>query len=125
MIKGRQREMWGSGDYAAIATPLLIVSELLCEAVELQDALPYTEPPPWYFPNREALGHALLQAGRADEAEAVFAKQLAYTPRNGWSLFGLAASQRAQGDLSAAQASDAQLSEVWERADFQLEAAVF
>ena len=21
----------------------------------MQDALPYTEPPPWYFPNREAL----------------------------------------------------------------------
>lgn len=35
-IKGRQREMWGSGDYAAIATPLLIVSELLCEAVDLR-----------------------------------------------------------------------------------------
>ena len=98
---------------------------LLEESVVLQDALPYTEPPPWYFPNREALGHALLQAGRADEAEAVFAKQLAYTPRNGWSLFGLAASQRAQGDLTAARSSDTQLAEVWERADFQLEAAVF
>lgn len=36
MIKGRQREMWGSGDYAAVATPLLIVSELLCEAVDLR-----------------------------------------------------------------------------------------
>ena len=42
---------------------------LLEDAVERQDALPYTEPPPWYFPNREALGHALLQAGRAKDAE--------------------------------------------------------
>lgn len=36
VIKGRQREMWGAGDYAAVATPLLIVSELLCEAVDLR-----------------------------------------------------------------------------------------
>jgi SAM-dependent methyltransferase len=35
-IKGRQREMWAAGDYAAVATPLLIVSELLCEAVDLR-----------------------------------------------------------------------------------------
>jgi len=36
MIKDRQREMWAAGDYAAVATPLLIVSELLCEAVDLR-----------------------------------------------------------------------------------------
>jgi SAM-dependent methyltransferase len=36
MIKGRQREMWASGDYAAVATPLLITSELLCESVDLR-----------------------------------------------------------------------------------------
>jgi ubiquinone/menaquinone biosynthesis C-methylase UbiE len=35
-IKGRQREMWAAGDYAAVATPLLITSELLCEAADLQ-----------------------------------------------------------------------------------------
>jgi ubiquinone/menaquinone biosynthesis C-methylase UbiE len=35
-IKGRQREMWAAGDYAAVATPLLIVSELLCEAADLR-----------------------------------------------------------------------------------------
>lgn len=36
VIKGRQREMWAAGDYAAVATPLLIVSELLCEAADLR-----------------------------------------------------------------------------------------
>jgi tetratricopeptide (TPR) repeat protein len=98
---------------------------LLREAVEMQDALPYTEPPPWYFPNREALGHALLQAGRAEEARAVFEKQLTYTPRNGWSLYGLAASQRALDEQSAAERSEAQLARVWERADIELSAPVF
>jgi tetratricopeptide (TPR) repeat protein len=37
-------------------------------AVTLQDALPYTEPPPWYFPTREALGDVLLRSGRPAEA---------------------------------------------------------
>ena len=59
------------------------------DAVVLQDQLPYTEPPPWYFPNREALGYALLRSGRPAQAEAVYRKQLDYTPRNGWSLLGL------------------------------------
>jgi ubiquinone/menaquinone biosynthesis C-methylase UbiE len=36
IIKARQREMWAAGDYAAVATPLLIVSELLCEAADLR-----------------------------------------------------------------------------------------
>ena len=34
------------------------------EAAALQDALPYTEPPFWYYPVRQSLGAALLQAGR-------------------------------------------------------------
>lgn len=98
---------------------------LLREAVALQDALPYTEPPPWYFPIREALGQALLQAGQPAEAEAAFREQLEYTPRNGWSLRGLAASQRAQGRTKDALKTEAQLEEVWDRADVTLEAAVF
>lgn len=36
VIKGRQRAMWAAGDYAAVATPLLITSELLCEAIDLR-----------------------------------------------------------------------------------------
>ena len=35
-LKSRQREMWAAGDYAAVATPLLIVSELLCESADLR-----------------------------------------------------------------------------------------
>jgi tetratricopeptide (TPR) repeat protein len=97
---------------------------VLEEAVTLQDALPYTEPPPWYFPNREALGHALLQAKRPADAEAVFTKQLDYTPRNGWSLRGLADSQRAQGKTDAANATEQQLREVWQRADIEVSTAV-
>lgn len=35
-IKNRQRQMWASGDYATFGAPLLIMSELLCEAVDLR-----------------------------------------------------------------------------------------
>lgn len=34
-IKLRQRDLWGTGDYAAVAAPLIVVSENLCETVDL------------------------------------------------------------------------------------------
>ncbi|MDP9476652.1 MAG: methyltransferase domain-containing protein [Actinomycetota bacterium] len=35
-VKERQRRAWASGDYAAFGAPLLIMGELLCEAVDLR-----------------------------------------------------------------------------------------
>lgn len=58
-------------------------------AVAIQDSLPYMEPPAWYFPIRQLLGAELLAADRAAEAAAVYRKDLAQYPANGWSLFGL------------------------------------
>lgn len=49
----------------------------------------------WYHPVRESLGGALLRAGGAAEAEAVFRANLERNPRNPRSLFGLAESLRA------------------------------
>ena len=94
--------------------------EPLREAVTMQDALPYTEPPPWYFPTREALGRALLENGQAADAEAVYREQLEHTPRNGWSLHGLVASLRAQGKDDAITEVEALRQEAWQRADIQL-----
>lgn len=65
-------------------------------AVAIQDSLPYIEPPAWYFPIRQLLGAELLAAGRAAEAEAVYRKDLAQYPANGWSLFGLQQALEAQ-----------------------------
>ena len=58
------------------------------EAVAMQDALPYTEPPFWYYPTRQSLGAALLADGRAAEAQLVFEADLEQYPMNGWSLYG-------------------------------------
>ena len=53
------------------------------EAVAVQDQLPYTEPPFWYYPTRHTLGKALLAAGDAPAAEVVYRADLEQYPRNG------------------------------------------
>ena len=63
----------------------------------MQDALVYDEPPAWYYPVRESLGAALVRAGRGADAEKVFREGLRRSPRNGWMLFGLMESMKAQG----------------------------
>jgi tetratricopeptide (TPR) repeat protein len=97
----------------------------LAEAVRLQDSHWFTEPPPWYYPVRQSLGAALLQAGRAAEAEAVYREDLRWNPENGWSLFGLAQSLRAQGKTADAAAVDARFRRAWARADVQLTSSRF
>ena len=77
--------------------------ELFAEAVALQDALPYTEPPFWYYPTRQSLGLALLRAGRATAAEQVYRQDLEQYPHNGWSGNGLAQALAQQGQATAAQ----------------------
>lgn len=90
------------------------------KAVALQDALPYMEPPYWYYPVRHSLGAALLSAGRAREAEAVYREDLRRHPRNGWALFGLAQSLRAQGKTEVAAEVEKQFRHAWLRADVAL-----
>src|SRR5262249_51530190 len=68
----------------------------LRDAVAVQDALNYEEPPPWYYPVRETLGMELLAAGKPADAEQVFRDDLTRNPENGWSLNGLAACLRAR-----------------------------
>lgn len=70
----------------------------LRRSVELDDTLPYDEPWGWMQPTRHALGALLLDAGRHDEAEAVYRADLGLDttlaracqhPANLWSLHGL------------------------------------
>src|SRR5262249_26440135 len=59
-------------------------------AATLQDQLRYPEPPYWYYPVRQSLAAALLQAGRLDEALQQFQQALRRAPNNGWTYYGLA-----------------------------------
>src|SRR5215470_2371141 len=83
------------------------------QAAALQDALPYTEPPYWYYPIRQSLAAALLQAGRYDEAEQQFQRALTRAPANGWSYFGLAELYKARGNTAAANQAEADLARTW------------
>lgn len=95
----------------------------LDRAVRFEDALLYQEPADWHLPVRQNLGAVLLEAGRADEAEAVFWEDLKKNPENGWSLFGLWQAQKAQGKKDDAAHTEARFHKAWKHADVQLTAA--
>lgn len=114
-----------AGEIAARGGDAEAAVKHLAEAVRIQDEHWFTEPPPWYFPVRQSLGAALLQAGRAAEAEAVYREDLRRNPENGWSLFGLAQSLRAQGKTADASAIDARFRRAWARADVALVSSRF
>jgi tetratricopeptide (TPR) repeat protein len=73
------------------------------EAVKGQEALPYTEPAYWYYPARQSLGVALINAGRAQEAMDVLQRSLLEAPNNGWALFALKEAANLAGDQVAAR----------------------
>jgi cytochrome c-type biogenesis protein CcmH/NrfG len=69
------------------------------------------------LPLRQQLGHILLAAGRAKEAEQAYREDLVRYPNNGWSLHGLAESLKAQGRAKEAAAVEAKFRKAWSRAD--------
>ena len=93
---------------------------LLREAVALQDALAYDEPPNWYYPVRETLGSVLLRQRRTIEAEHVFREDLRRNPGNARSLFGLAESLKAQQRTDEAALVEARFRRAWAHADQRL-----
>lgn len=89
----------------------------LAEAITLEDALRYYEPPLWYYPVRHSLGAVLLEAGRPAEAERIYREDLARHPQNGWALFGLAQSLRKQNKTDEAEAVEERFKKALARAD--------
>jgi tetratricopeptide (TPR) repeat protein len=113
-----------SGEIArAQGDPDLAVAQFT-EAVTLQDSVPYMEPPFWYYPTRQSLGNALLEAGDFDAAEGVFRADLEDYPRNGWSLFGLLKSLEGLHRVEQAEEVREQFEAIWARADIELQASV-
>ncbi|HVN29978.1 MAG TPA: hypothetical protein VMT64_15885, partial [Candidatus Binataceae bacterium] len=90
------------------------------EAVAMQDALGYDEPPSWYYPVRESLGAELLADKKNAEAEGVYRADLKINPENPRSLFGLAESLRAEGKTEEAAKVEARFTKAWSYADVTL-----
>lgn len=93
----------------------------LREAIKLEDALNYDEPPGWLIPIRHSLGATLMQNMRYADAEQVYREDLARLPENGWSLFGLTSSLRAQKKNAAeVAATNAKFKKLWAKADTKI-----
>ena len=101
------------GRYAALSGRPDDAAAIYRKAIEIENKLPYQEPPYWYFPVRQSLGAALFLAGRHDEASQAFRDALARSPRNGWALYGLARSEAAQGHKLEAAAARRAFSRAW------------
>ena len=109
-----------AGEMAARAGRTNLAVEQLEKAVSLEDELIYDEPPDWYMPIRQRLGAVLLAAGRSRQAEKVFRADLVHRPENGWSLYGLAQSLKAQNRGREAAQIEQRFEKAWKTADVKL-----
>jgi hypothetical protein len=94
--------------------------ELMRAAVKLQDDMPYSEPPPWFYPVRESLGALLLRHGSAAESEAVFKESLRLVPNDPRALLGLSAALTAEGRKADAAAAKAHFGAAQQHSDVPL-----
>ena len=108
--------------------------EHLRRAIELDDALPYDEPWGWMQPTRHAYGALLLEQGRLEEAEAVYAADLGYDPAiprsswhpgNVWSLHGYHECLVRLGKTEPARIVNQQLDVALARADVPINSSCF
>lgn len=95
------------------------------QGIALEDSFNYTEPPQWYYPLRHSLGAVLLKARQPARAEVVYREDLKRFPENGWALYGLAASLKAQGKTAEAAQVEERFKQAWKDADVTLTASRF
>jgi tetratricopeptide (TPR) repeat protein len=99
--------------------------EHLRAAVELDERLNYDEPWGWMEPARHPLGALLVEQGRYEEAAAVYERDLARYPDNGWALHGLAESLRGLGRTDEAARTQARFDAAWAGADTAISGSCF
>jgi len=132
-LKGQTTFSTNSGENILRIAPEVVAGEIaakrqdwntailhLDRAVRFEDALIYQEPADWHAPVRQNLAAVLLQAGRPDEAEAVYWEDLRKNPENGWTLFGLTQALKAQGKNEEAAGTEARFRKAWKDADVSL-----
>ena len=95
------------------------------DAVKVNDGLAYAEPEALNFSARHWLGAALLEAGRAEEAEEVYRAELVQHPHNGWSIYGLEQALRAQGRDAEADEARVWFREAWSDTDTLIRSSRF
>ncbi len=113
------------GEIARTSGDLETAIAFFTKARDLEEALPYTEPPYWHQPSGHLLGAALLQAGRAKEAADAYARSLKTYRMDGWALFGLAQAQDAMDDKAGAAVTHKAFDQAWQMADVKLTSSRF
>ena len=93
---------------------------LLKEAVTIEDALNYQEPPDWFFSVRHHLGAIQVEAGQNKEALQTFEEDLEILPKNGWALHGMKKAYANLAEPENEERIDQLLKSVWEFADVEL-----
>lgn len=109
-----------SGEIFQADGDIIQAIETFEKGVALEDMNNYTEPPDWAQPMRHYLGAALLEAGRAVEAEAVYRRDLRWNQNNGWSLFGLHKALSMQNRQDEASNVRAMYQTAWQHSDIEL-----
>lgn len=97
------------------------------QAVELERALPYFEPPMLEQPASSCLGWLLLRLGKAQEAARVYRRELAeWHPENPWALTGLERALRSAGggleEEEEAKRVRERVERAWQHADADVRA---
>ena len=100
------RIAYANKDYAA-------AEAAYSRAIEIEDSLPYIEPPYWYYPVRQSLGAAQLKRGDAKSAEWSFAQSLLKTPNNAYALYGLWQARKRLGDNPGAKDAKTRFRAAW------------
>lgn len=83
------------------------------EAIAVEDALAYMEPPYWYYPIRQSLGSVYLRQGKLDAAEEALRDSLVRVRGNGWALAGLAEVYKRKGDAKAEASARQAYARAW------------
>jgi tetratricopeptide (TPR) repeat protein len=88
-------------------------TQSLRDAVQVEDGMPYGEPPTWFYPVRESLGALLLRRGDAAEAVSTFREGLRRSPNDPRLLFGLFQAETAVGRAADAEVARKEFAVLW------------
>ena len=95
--------------------------KLLIEAMNLEDALVYQEPPDWFFSVRHHLGAVQIEAENYQDAIKTYNEDLDRLPKNGWALHGLRLAYSELNEKDKVSEIDKKIIEIWATADIELQ----
>lgn len=96
----------------------------LYQAIALEDALNYQEPPDWFFSVRQILGHVLIDAKKYDEAIKIYKEDLSWIPKNGWSYHGLKKAYQSKEAKNELKKLEPFVIESWKYAEVELDGSI-